>query len=93
MLILKATLSQDERDREVAKFEAYLNKQECQYISALVRSRAYLAYPIKSDWEGIYVVYTYACKRATAKKIQLLLSNPDAGSEGIVLRHITLNKS
>lgn len=35
------------RDRELAKFEAYLNKQECYEINALVRGRSRLAYPIK----------------------------------------------
>ncbi len=45
-----------------------------------------------SEWEGIYVLYTYAAKRQTAKNIQLLLSKPEAGSEGKLLRHITLFK-
>lgn len=43
-----------------------------------------------SNWEGIYVLYYYAAKRSTAKAVQLLLSNPEAGSEGNVMRHITL---
>ncbi len=46
----------------------------------------------RREWEGIYVLYTYAAKRQTAKKIQLLLSKPEAGSEGKLLRHITFFK-
>lgn len=92
MLILNSTLSDEERDKELAKFEAYLNKEDCQHINALVRPRTRMAYPIKSEWEGIYVLYSYACKRQTAKQIQLLLSKPEAGSEGTLLRHITLCK-
>lgn len=46
----------------------------------------------RSEWEGIYVLYTYAAKRQTAKNIQLLLSKPEAGSEGKLLRHITFFK-
>ena len=38
------------------------------------------------------MLYTYAAKRQTAKNIQLLLSNPEAGSEGKLLRHITFFK-
>ncbi|KAG2499030.1 hypothetical protein HYH03_003215 [Edaphochlamys debaryana] len=90
MMILKSSLSDEERDRELAKFEAYLNKEECFDINALVRNRSKLAYPIKREWEGIYVLYTYAARRQTARAVQLLLSNPEAGAEDTVLRHITV---
>lgn len=81
------------RDRELAKFEAYLNKEGCQNINALAKNMpTRLAYPIKNEYEGIYVLYTYAAKRQTAKAVQLLLSNPEAGSEDKLLRHITLCK-
>jgi small subunit ribosomal protein S6 len=36
------------RDKELAKFEAYLNKEECQFITGLVRGRSRMAYPIKT---------------------------------------------
>lgn len=92
MMILNTSLSDEERDKELARFEAYLNKEECQNINALVRPRTRMAYPIKGEWEGIYVLYTYGAKRQTAKNIQLLLSNPEAGSEGKVMRHLTFFK-
>lgn len=92
MMILKPNLSDEERDRELAKFEAYLNKEECISINALVKGRSKLAYPIRREQEGIYVLYTYCAKRQTARAIQLLLSKPEAGSEDTVLRHITLCK-
>ncbi len=38
------------------------------------------------------MLYTYAAKRQTARTVQLLLSNPEAGSEDNVLRHITMCK-
>lgn len=81
------------RDRELAKFEAYLSKEECLNINALVKNMpSKLAYPIKNEIEGVYVLYTYAAKRQTARAIQLLLSNPEAGSEDKLLRHMTLCK-
>uniref|UniRef100_A0A7S0WV86 Plastid ribosomal protein S6 n=1 Tax=Chlamydomonas leiostraca TaxID=1034604 RepID=A0A7S0WV86_9CHLO len=92
MMILKPTMSEEDRDRELAKFEAFLNKEDCQNINALVRGRSRMAYPIKQHWEGIYVLYTYAARRTTARTIQQLLSNPEAGSEDNVLRHITFCK-
>ncbi|KAG2439213.1 hypothetical protein HXX76_004575 [Chlamydomonas incerta] len=93
MMILKPSLSDEERDRELAKFEAYLNKEECFNINALVRGRSKLAYPIKKEWEGIYVLYSYVARRQTARAVQQLLSNPEAGAEDTVLRHITLCKA
>jgi hypothetical protein len=35
------------RDEQLAKFEAYLNKEGCLHINALVRSRSRMAYPMK----------------------------------------------
>jgi small subunit ribosomal protein S6 len=45
--------------------------------------------PVCSNWDGMYVLFTYAAKRQTARSVQLLLSNPEAGSEDKILRHIT----
>ena len=42
-----------------------------------------------SNWDAMYVLFTYAAKRQTARSVQLLLSNPEAGSEDKILRHIT----
>jgi hypothetical protein len=35
------------RDKELAKFEAFLNKEECLNINALIKPRVRMAYPIK----------------------------------------------
>lgn len=35
------------RDEQLAKFEAYLNKEDCLHINALVRNRSRMAYPMK----------------------------------------------
>lgn len=93
MIIMMASMSDDTRDKEVAKFQAFLYKEECQHINTQVKGRARLAYPIKTCWEGNFVLYTYAAKRQTAKAVQLLLSKPEAGSENNILRHMTLCKN
>lgn len=41
------TCRADHRDVELAKFEAFLNREQCKQIKALVRGRQQLAYPIK----------------------------------------------
>ncbi len=38
------------------------------------------------------MLYTYASKRTTARAVQQLLSNPEAGSEDILLRFTTFCK-
>jgi hypothetical protein len=43
-----AAASGGRRDKELAKFEAFLNKEECKNIYALVRGRSRMAYPIKT---------------------------------------------
>eukprot|EP00882_Tetradesmus_deserticola_P005029 GHRQ01005299.1.p1 GENE.GHRQ01005299.1~~GHRQ01005299.1.p1 ORF type:complete len:182 (+),score=82.09 GHRQ01005299.1:115-660(+) len=90
MIVLRASINDQDRDEQLAKFEAYLNKEDCLHINALVRGRSRMAYPMKGNWDGMYVLYTYAAKRQTARNVQLLLSNPEAGSEDKILRHITL---
>lgn len=76
-------------DLELAKFEAFLKKEGGSGVTALVRGRQRLAYPIKGHWEGIYVLYRYAAKRATSQGVQKLLSTPAVGAEQNVLRHMT----
>lgn len=90
MIVFRTTLTDEERDKELAKFEAYLNKEECMHINALVRPKAKMAYPIKGNWEGVYVLYTYAAKRQTARQVQINLSKPESGAEDNILRHMTL---
>jgi len=86
---LRPDLTEEERDVELAKFEAFLKKDNAQEISALVRGNQHLAYPIKGFWDGIYVLYTYAAQRKTSQAVQKLLSTPVVGKEKNVLRHMT----
>jgi small subunit ribosomal protein S6 len=59
-------------------------------VEAMVRGRHRMAYPIKGNWEGIYVLFSFLAGPATAPQVQILLSNPPAGSEDNILRHMTL---
>lgn len=90
MIVLRPDMTEEERDVELAKFEAFLKKEGSVDVSALVRgSPQRLAYPIKGHWEGVYVLYRYAAKRATSQGVQKLLSTPAVGAEENVLRHMT----
>ena len=90
MIVLRPDMTEEERDGELAKFEAFLKREAAHDISALVRgSPQRLAYPIKGYWEGVYVLYRYGAKRATSQAVQRLLSAPPVGAETNVLRHMT----
>lgn len=89
MLILDPDLNDELRDVELAKFEAFLNREQCKDIRALVRGRQQLSYPIHGHWSGIYVLYSYGAKRATTPKVQKFLSKSTAGTKSKILRHMT----
>jgi small subunit ribosomal protein S6 len=69
---------------------AGLVQEECQDMKAMVRGRHRMAYPVKGNWEGIYVLFSFRAKPSTASQAQIQLSNPPAGSEDNILRHMTL---
>lgn len=61
-------------------------------LSIFGGARHFLSCTLCRQWEGIYVLYTYAAKRQTARRIQQLLANPEAGSENNILRYISFCK-
>ncbi|GMH41628.1 hypothetical protein BSKO_09538 [Bryopsis sp. KO-2023] len=91
ILLLNPTLNDEARDKELARFEAFLNKEMATDISVSVRGRHKLAYPIQGYLDGVYVLYTYTAPRSVSQKVQKLLSNPEVGNEGYVIRHMTTN--
>lgn len=48
-----------------------------------------LGWSLCREWNGVYVLYTYRARRESVKRIQDVLSKPEAGSEAHLLRHIT----
>lgn len=92
MLVLRPDLTDEDRDVELAKFEAFLAKQGGSSVNAMVRGRQNLAYPIKKFWEGIYVLYEYAAPRKASPAVQKYLSTPIVGAEYNILRHMTFNR-
>ena len=47
MLVLRPSMADEERDQELAKFQAFLQKQGASQLSDMVRGRQRLAYHIK----------------------------------------------
>jgi small subunit ribosomal protein S6 len=89
MVVLRPDMTDEQRDVELAKFEAFLQKESARDVQVTVRGRQRLAYPIKRFNEGIYVLYTYAAGPSVSQAVQRNLSTPEAGSELNILRHMT----
>ena len=89
MIVLRPDMSDEQRDQELAKFEAFLKKESADDVKVTVRGRQRLAYPIKRFNEGIYVLYTYGAGATVSQKVQKMLSTPEAGAELNILRHMT----
>lgn len=89
MLVLSSKLGDDISNKELAKFEALLQTEGCTNIHHLPEVTSQMAYPMKKEWNGVYVLYTYRARRESVKRIQDVLSKPEAGSEAHLLRHIT----
>eukprot|EP00889_Picochlorum_renovo_P005821 jgi/Picre1/32851/NNA_008180.t1 len=89
MVVLRPDMTDEQRDSELAKFEAFLRKSGATEIDVTIRGRQRLAYPIKSFVDGIYVLYTFNANPQVVAPVQKLLSTPTAGAELNVLRHMT----
>jgi small subunit ribosomal protein S6 len=89
MVVLRPDMSDEQRDQELAKFEAFLKREGARDIKVTVRGRQRLAYPIKRFPEGIYVLYTYGAGPTVSNAVQRMLSTPEAGAELNILRHMT----
>eukprot|EP00887_Chlorella_sp_A99_P004957 scaffold4.g4957.t1 len=89
MIVLRPDMTSEQRDLELAKFEAFLKKENSTNVRVTVRGKQRLAYPIKRFYEGIYVLYSYDAAPRTSQAVQKMLSTPEAGAELNILRHLT----
>ena len=86
---MRPDLTDEARDQELAKFEAFLAAQGAREVTVTVRGKQRLAYPIKRFPEGIYVLYTYGAGAPVSQNVQRMLSTPEAGKEDTILRHMS----
>ena len=68
MLVLRPDMSEEERDQELAKFEAFLKKEASKDIKVTVRGRQRLAYPIKRCAAGAAAAEAAAAVRGAGKR-------------------------
>merc|ERR1711881_286636 len=90
MLVLRPDVFNEEKDRQLAKFEAFLMKNGAENIECLIKGKQKMSYPIQGHWDGIYVLFQFSGDGKIAKSVHKMLSNPDVESQGNVVRWILL---
>merc|ERR1719213_1289215 len=86
MLIIRPDIIDEERDRLLAKFQAFLTNEGAVNIDCAVKGRQRMAYPIGDYRDGIYVLYQFAAAGSVAKTVQHMLANPDVETQGNIIR-------
>merc|ERR1712023_146418 len=85
MLVLRPDVFDEEKDRQLAKFEAFLMKNGAENIECLIKGKQKMSYPIQGHWDGIFVLFQFSAQGKTAKSVHKMLSNPDVESQGNVV--------
>merc|ERR1712093_326351 len=88
MLILRPDMLDQDRDRQLAKFEAFLANEGAEDIDCAVKGRQTMSYPIKDHRDGVYVLFQYMASGLVAKAVHKKLANPDAETQGNIIRWV-----
>merc|ERR1719321_377961 len=90
MIVLRPDMFDEEKDRQLAKFEAFLMKSGAENIECLIKGKQKMSYPIKGHWDGIFVLFQFSGQAKIATSVHNMLSNPDVESQGNIVRWILL---
>merc|ERR1712224_534365 len=90
MLVLRPDIFDEEKDRQLAKFEAFLIKSGAGNIECLIKGKQKMSYPIQGHWDGIFVLFQFFAKGKIPTSVHKMLSNPDVESQGNIVRWILL---
>merc|ERR1712023_561474 len=85
LLVLRPDVFNEEKDRQLAKFEAFLMKNGAENIECIIKGKQKMSYPIQGHWDGIYVLFQFSGDGKIAKSVHKMLSNPDVESQGNVV--------
>lgn len=88
---MRSDVLEEEQDQELARLEAFLEKNGATDFQCMVRGRQRIAYPIQGDWYGIYVRCTYEAPPSAVRALEQHMAAPVAGDAAKnVLRQMTL---
>merc|ERR1712224_132996 len=86
LIILRPDMLDEEKDRQLAKYEAFLTNQCAEDIDCVIKGRQTMSYPIDGHWDGLYVLFRFAASGVIAKSVQKTLANPDVETQGNIIR-------
>lgn len=86
MIILNAAISDEEADTAVAKIKDLITGQGGEVLKVDVWGRRKLAYEIKKQKKGLYVLFFYKAPSTTAKKLEEFFKVFDTVLKYIILR-------
>merc|ERR1712224_62671 len=93
ILILRPDIPEEEKTRQLAKFEALLENEGAESIHTTIKGIQRMSYPMKGYRDGIYILYRYDARGTTANVVQKNLANPDAETQGNILRWVNFRDS
>merc|ERR1711975_214641 len=85
LIILRPDMIDEERDRQLAKFEVFLSNEGAEEIDCVIKGRQKMSYPIEGHRNGVYVLFHYKAAARVAKAVQETLSNPDTETQGNII--------
>merc|ERR1712146_128449 len=88
LIILRPDMIDEERDRQLNKFEVFLTNEGAENVDCEIKGRQKMSYPIKGHRNGVYVLFRFAATGTIAKSIQKTLANPDAETQGNIMRWV-----
>merc|ERR1711976_271909 len=86
MLILRPDMLEDEKNRQIARFEAFLFNEGVEDVICVNKGRKRLAYPISKYLDGVFVLFRFNTSGKVAQLLYDTLNNLDAESQGNILR-------
>merc|ERR1712232_284230 len=86
LLILRPDMIDEERDRQLVKFEVFLANEGAEKIDCIVKGKQRMSYSIEGHRNGVYVLFHFKAIGITAKAVQKVLSNPDTETQGNIIK-------
>merc|ERR1712093_9239 len=70
IIILRPDMLDEEKDRQLTKYEAFLTSQGAEDIDCVTKGRQTMSYPIEGHWDGLYVLFRFTASGVIAKSVQ-----------------------
>merc|ERR1712151_1189053 len=88
LLILRPDIIEEEKNRQLAKLEAFLAKKGAEKIDCVIKGKQRIAYPMRENLHGIYVLLLFAASGSVAKALHDTLSNPDVETQRNIIKWV-----